>query len=222
MAHSLDLEEQEQLEQLRHFWKRYGNFITWALILACASVAAWNGWNYWQHKQAMGASALFDEIERSIADKDAARTNTALADIQGKFGRTAFAQQGALLAARGHLDAGDLSKAKQALEWAASQSADEGLQAIARLRLSAIALDAGSTDEAKKWLEASMPAEFAGLVADRQGDIFQRAGQPSEARQSYQKAYQLLGDDTEYRRLIEVKLNALGIDPSSASTATNK
>jgi hypothetical protein len=30
MAKHLDLEEQEQLDQLKHFWKQYGNLITWA------------------------------------------------------------------------------------------------------------------------------------------------------------------------------------------------
>ena len=64
-----------------------------------------------------------------------------------------------------------------------------------------------------------MPAEFSGLVADRQGDIFQRSGQTNEAKQAYTKAYQLLGEETEYRRLVEVKLNALGVDPTAAPAA---
>jgi predicted negative regulator of RcsB-dependent stress response len=29
MATHLDLEEQEQLDQLKSFWKQYGNLITW-------------------------------------------------------------------------------------------------------------------------------------------------------------------------------------------------
>ena len=33
MAAHLDLEEQEQLDELKHFWKTYGNLITWALIV---------------------------------------------------------------------------------------------------------------------------------------------------------------------------------------------
>ena len=33
MASHLDLEEQEQLDQLKHFWKQYGNLITWVLVL---------------------------------------------------------------------------------------------------------------------------------------------------------------------------------------------
>jgi predicted negative regulator of RcsB-dependent stress response len=52
MAKHLDLEEQEQLDQIKHFWDQYGNLITWVLIAAFGSLAAWNGWNYWQRDQA--------------------------------------------------------------------------------------------------------------------------------------------------------------------------
>jgi len=48
MAQHLDLEEQEQLDELKHFWKQYGNLITWALIAVLSAFAAWNGYQYWQ------------------------------------------------------------------------------------------------------------------------------------------------------------------------------
>ena len=46
MASHLDLEEQEQLAELKHFWKTYGNLISWVLIVVLGSYAAWNGWQY--------------------------------------------------------------------------------------------------------------------------------------------------------------------------------
>ena len=48
MATPLDLQEQEQIDQLKAFWNQYGNLITWTLTLALAGFAAWNGWNWWQ------------------------------------------------------------------------------------------------------------------------------------------------------------------------------
>jgi predicted negative regulator of RcsB-dependent stress response len=65
MATHLDLEEQEQVERLKHFWRQYGNLITWTLILVLGAFAAWNGWNYWQRDQGLKASALYDELERA-------------------------------------------------------------------------------------------------------------------------------------------------------------
>lgn len=216
MAKSLDLEEQEQLDQIKHFWKRYGNLITWGLTVVFASIAAWNGWNYWQHQQAQSASVLLDEIERAVVAKDASRTDRALSDLQSQYGGTAIAHQGALLAAQGLWDSGDKDKAKTALEWAANKDKDQGLQAIARLRLAGLALDAGSPDEAARWLAGPFAPEFDGLVADRLGDMHRLAGRTSEAKQAYLKAHALLDAQTDYRRLVEVKLNALGAEPPVA------
>ena len=42
MANQLDLEEQEQLDQLKHYWKQYGNMITWVLIAVLGAYASWN------------------------------------------------------------------------------------------------------------------------------------------------------------------------------------
>ena len=94
---NFDLEEQEQLDQLKHFWAQYGNLITWTLIVVLGGFAAWNGWNWWQRSQSIKAAALYDEIERGAQARDAAKTERALADIKDQFGRTSFAAQGALL-----------------------------------------------------------------------------------------------------------------------------
>jgi predicted negative regulator of RcsB-dependent stress response len=219
MAKQLDLEEQEQLDELKHFWKQYGNLISIALIVVFGSIAAWNGWQYWQRTQAAQAATLFDEVDRAALSGDVAKLERSLADMKDRFGRTTYAQQAGLLAAKVFYEKGNADSAKAALGWVAEQSSDAGYQAIARLRLSAVLLDAKAYDPALKQLDASYPAEFAALVADRKGDILAAQGKKAEAITEYNKAYKGLDDRAEYRRLVEVKLNALGVDPSvGAST----
>ena len=65
MASNLDLQEQEQLDELKAFWKQYGNLITWTLTLALAGLAAFNGWNWWQREQGAKAAAMYDELDRA-------------------------------------------------------------------------------------------------------------------------------------------------------------
>ena len=95
MATHLDLEEQEQLDQLKAFWKQYGNLITWALTIVLAGFAAWNGWNWWQREQAVKAAAMFDELQKAADAGDAAKTAGIFNDLKERFGGTAFAQQAA-------------------------------------------------------------------------------------------------------------------------------
>ena len=40
-----DLEEQEQIANFKAFWNRFGNLITWVLIIALGGYAAYNFWN---------------------------------------------------------------------------------------------------------------------------------------------------------------------------------
>jgi predicted negative regulator of RcsB-dependent stress response len=217
MASPLDLQEQEQLEDIKHFWKSYGNAITWVLIAVLGAFAAFNGWQYWQRKQGAEAGVMYDQVESAVQAGDLARVERALADIKDRYASTTYAHQASLLAARAFYDKGRSDSAKAALTWVAEKAADEGLRAVARLRLAALALDAKAYDEALSHLAASMPASFAGLAHDRRGDIYLAQGKPAEARDQYRKAYDSMADSLEYRRLVEVKLNALGVDVSGAA-----
>ena len=64
------------------------------------------------------------------------------------------------------------------------------------------------------------PLPFEGIVADRQGDVRILQDKPEQALEQYRKAYDKLADNPEYRRLVEFKLNALGVQPAKASVAT--
>lgn len=221
MAH-LDLEEQEQLDQLKHFWRQYGNTITWALIVVLAAFAGWNMYQYWQRSQAVQAAAMYDEVERMARSGDAAKLDRALSDMKDKFGSTTYAQQAGLLAAKVYADAGKPDAAKAALQWVAEKSADQGYQAVARLRLAGVLLEAKAYDDALKQLAGDFPADFAALAADRRGDIYQAQGKKTEAVAEYLKAYQGLDAGSDYRRLIDVKLAALGASAPPVQGAGEK
>lgn len=216
MASHLDLEEQEQLAQLKHFWSKYGNLISGVLIVVFGAIAAWNGWQWWQGRQAAQASALFSEADRAAQAGDLARVQRAFDDLKANYGSTAYAQQAGLLAAKVMVDNGKADTAKAALGWVAEKSSDEGYQAVARLRLAGLMLDAKAYDEALKQLSSGIPASFEPLAADRRGDILQLQGKKAEARAEYAKALKGLEERTDYRRLVEVKLAALGGDPAAA------
>jgi len=217
MATHLDLEEQEQLDQLKHFWKQYGNIITWVLIVAMGSFAAWNFYQSYSRSQAGQASAMFDEVERAAQAGDVAKIERAFTDMKDKFGSTTYAQQAGLLAGKALFDKGNTDGAKAALTWVADKASDEGLQAIARLRLAGVLVEAKAFDDAMKQLSSPFPAEYAALVADRKGDVLALQGKKAESIAEYKKAYDGFDERTDYRRLVEVKLNALGVDPRGAT-----
>lgn len=213
MANHLDLEEQEQLDQLKHFWNQYGNLITWALIVVLGALAAWNGYQWWQRSQATQAAAMYDEVERVVRSGDVAKAERAFTDMKERFASTAYAQHAGLLVGKMAFDSGKADTSKVVLTWVAEKSSDPGYQAVARLRLSSLLMEAKAPDEALAMVSGDFPAEFAPLVADRKGDILNAQGKRSDAIAQYQKAYRGLDERTDYRRLVEVKLNSLGVSP---------
>jgi predicted negative regulator of RcsB-dependent stress response len=216
MAKHLDLEEQEQLDELKHFWKQYGDLITWVLIAVFGAIAAWNGYQYWQRKQAVQASSMYDEVERAVKAGDSARLDRSLADMKDRFGSTVYAEQAGLMVGKAQYEKGNVDAAKAALTWVAAHAADEGYKAIAKLRLSGLLLETKAYDEAMKLVAGTFPDDFAPLAADRRGDILMAQDKKTEAKAEYEKAYKGLDERAEYRRMVEVKLNALGIDPAAA------
>jgi predicted negative regulator of RcsB-dependent stress response len=221
MANHLDLDEQEQLDQFKHFWKQYGNLITWVLIAVLGAFAAWNAYEYWQRSQATQAAAMFDEVERSIATGDVAKVERALSDMNAKFGSSPYAQQAGLLAAKTFYEKGNLDASKKALTTVAEKSSDAGYQAIAKLRLASAQIEGKNYDDVMKQLSGAFPKEFEPLAADRRGDVLALQGKPVEAKVEYVKAYKGFDDRSAYRRLVEVKLNALGGDPVTTAVVAD-
>ena len=64
-----DLEEQEQLDVLKAWWKLHSQKVTTALIVLLVAVAAYKAWNYYQGQQSLQASAKY-EVLNKIDAKD--------------------------------------------------------------------------------------------------------------------------------------------------------
>jgi predicted negative regulator of RcsB-dependent stress response len=212
MANQLDLEEQEQLDQIKHYWSQYGNAIIWTLIVLLGAFASWNFYQNWQRNQSIAAAALFDEVDRSVQSSDVSRIDMVFGEMKSRFASTTYAQQAGLLVAKKYVALGKVDAAKSALTWVIDESLDEAYKALAKLRLASILLESKSFDSALNQLSGSFPASFEPLVADRKGDVLVSKGDKAQAIAEYQKAYRLFDARTEYRQMVEVKLNALGVD----------
>jgi predicted negative regulator of RcsB-dependent stress response len=212
-----DLEEQEQIASVKAWWNQFGNHLTWVLIIALAAYAAWTGWNYYQRSQSAQASQLYEEMQKAVALKDNTKVQRAVSDMEDKFGRTAYAQMAALVAAKAAVDANDLKIAKTQLQWVIANGQDDEYKTFAQIRLAGILLDEKAYDEGLKLLSGNHPAQLAGLVADRKGDILAAQNKIEEARSAYQSALDKMDQKNPGRQLIQLKLDAIGGAPAKAA-----
>ena len=220
MATQLDLEEQEQLDQLKAFWNQYGNFITGLIVVVAGAYLAWFGWNWYQRDQGAKAGSMYDEFDRAVQANDADRAGRIFSDMKERFARTAFTGQAGLLAAKLAADKGQVEVARADLVWVAESGSESEYRAIARLRLAGLLLDEKKYDEALKQLDGVDAPEFAALAADRRGDILMAKGKTDDAKAAYQKAWSAMDAKLDYRRIVEAKLNVLGLNPAATASGS--
>jgi predicted negative regulator of RcsB-dependent stress response len=213
-----DLEEQEQIANFKAFWNRFGNLISWVLIIALGSYAGYNFWNSHQRGKAAEASGLYDQLVVAGQANDNAKAQRMAADIESKYEGTAYAPMAALSAAKTAFDASDLKTAKAQLQWAADHGDDE-IKSIARLRLSGVLLDEKAYDEALKVLNGEFLPQFGAEVADRKGDVLVAQNKLPEARTAYQSALDKMDKKHPGRQIVQIKLDAIGGAPAGAKAA---
>ena len=217
MANHLDLEEQEQLDQLKHFWKQYGNLITALLLAVLGTFAAWNGYQYWQNRTASQASVMFEEVDKVMRTGDLAMAERAFGDMKERFASTVYAQQAGLSLAKLAYQGDKTDLSKTALTWVAGSKADAAYASVAKLRLAGIYIETKEFDLALKVLDETYPAAFTALVADKKGDLFFAQGKNVEAVTEYRKSWAAMDPRAEYRRLVSIKLGALGASETAAN-----
>jgi predicted negative regulator of RcsB-dependent stress response len=204
-----DLEEQEQLEELKAWWKQHGNKVQWVLLVALTVAASVQGWNYYQHRQNAQASILYDSLQRlSVSDTKAVRAVSS--QIMDKYAATPYAARAALLAAQTNYAANDKKSATAQLEWVMAQSKDEAMQTIAMLQLAGLKYEDKQYDAALKLLDTPHDKAYDGLAADLRGDVLLAQGKKADAAKAYQEALAKLDPKAGLRTYTEQKLDALG------------
>jgi predicted negative regulator of RcsB-dependent stress response len=204
-----DLEEQEQIDELKAWWKQNGKMVSTLVITALLAYTGYHGWNYFQNKQAIEASTQYQEL--TITDeKDLKSIQAKSAALMESFAGTPYAGRAALFAAKANYQASESKSAKAQLDWAIKNAKETSVSALASLQLANILAEEKDFDGALKLLNATHDAGFDGLFADLKGDILVSLGKSAEAKTAYQEALVKLDPQGKFRALTQQKLESLG------------
>jgi predicted negative regulator of RcsB-dependent stress response len=204
-----DLQEQEQLATFKAWWEKYGNFALTVVTLVLLAIAGWNGWRWYERREAAAASAVYEQVLKALSANEGAKVKELTGSLIQNHGRTVFAAMAALHAAKVNHDANDLPAARAQLQWVIDKSGREEFALVARVRLAGVLLDEKNYDEALKLLAGEVPAAHQTAFADRRGDVLLAQGKAAEARSAWQLALDKADAQHPLRQLIQLKLDAL-------------
>ena len=208
---ALNLEEQEQVAELKAWWTQHGNLIVSAITAAALAFAGWQGWRWYERNQAAQAGALYDTIVRASRAGDAKALRDADGALLENYPRALYASMGALLAARFYYEHNDPKGAKAQLEWVLEHARTDDFRDIARLRLAAILLDEKAYDEALKLLDEKHASAYDSQYAAAKGDVLVAKQRLAEARAAYRIALDKAGSGSAaFRESVRMRLEALG------------
>lgn len=208
---ALDLEEQEQVAELRAWWQQHGTLVVAAIVAVAVAFAGWQGWRWYQSGQATRAGALYDTLSRAAQSGDAKALRDASGALIEGYPRTLYATMGALTAARFHFDRGELKDAKVQLQWAIEHSPSDDFRDLARLRLAAVLLEEKAYDAALRELGEKHGAAYDAQYAALRGDALVAKNDPAQARAAYKLALEKADSgNAAFRESVRMRLEALG------------
>jgi len=206
--------EREQVDAIREWWRTNGKSIVLGLAVGLAGLGGYRYWDGMQDAKAENASINYEQFLNLAAQgggKEALETGEA---ILKAYPDSSYARLTGLLLAKLEVDDGKPDAAKTHLQWVIDHAGSEEIAAIAKARMAQLVLAEGDAEAALKLFE-QVGSAYGERFAELKGDILARLGRRDEAVKAYAQAQKLVADAGADTRLIELKIEALGLDPKA-------
>jgi hypothetical protein len=159
-------------------------------------------------------------LEQAAAARDAKKVREVAGELIEKYPSTTYAVMGAMLSARAQVEFGDSKTAHVQLQWVASNSKDDLVRDLARLREATLLSDEKSYDDALKLLSVAPQVDLNSRFDELKGDVLVAQGKKAEAAIAYTDALAAVDKQPKseganpheaYREMIQTKLDSLGV-----------
>ena len=204
------LEEQQELDNFKYFWKTTGKWLFAVLILAALGYLGYTVYQNRKVSQNQEAAAILAEIvEKAQSKAPQNEINAELTKLQQSYPQSISAAQATLMAAATEFDAHRYDVAEAHLKWVLSNQQDSLIQALAAQRLGVGLLQQKKYDAALAALDTPVDAAFTPLLMETKGDVYAAQGKSQEALKNYGQALEKMPQDSVGRELVQMKLDSL-------------
>lgn len=203
--------EEEQLAQIRDWWRRNGKPLVAGSVLALLAVFGWQAWQKQRVAQAQSASVLYQELLSKVLDggqPDAAAVARLGNALKKEHAGTPYAQYGSLFMAKVAVESGQLDEAASELRLIVERPVDATLGELARQRLASVLAAQGKPERGLDLLQGEVAPAFVASHEELKGDLLVLLGRKKEAHDAYLKARNAMSRDAAAGAL-QLKLDDL-------------
>ena len=204
------LEEQQELDNFKYFWKSTGRWIFALLIVAALGYL---GYTIYQGQKASkdqeAAAILAQMVEKAQQKNDPKAINADLAELQKNYPDSISTAQATLMVAATEFDAGRYDVAEDYLNWVLKNQNATLVKVLAAQRLGVVLLQQKKYDAAINALNTQVEADFEPLMLETKGDVYVAQNKTKEAVQSYEAALSKMPQTAVGRELLQMKIDSL-------------
>ena len=205
-----DLQEQEQIDNLKALWKQWGSLVMTVLLAVVLGIVGSKAWHSYKQGRAEAASVEYTALEKSLQAQDLNKAKTQLTHLKSEFAASPYTSRAALLLAQSLVGSKDLKAAQEQLQWVLQQTKEEDLKDLTRMRLASVQLDQKQYADALKTLEAKPADVYMASFAELKGDILLASGKAAEAAKAYEIAINKTDKASPQHQFLLLKVDALG------------
>lgn len=204
------LDDQQELENFKYFWRSKGRWLFAVLLLA--SLVYLGRVLYQGHiktKNEEAATALAGLVEKAKASQDKQALQADLSILQQNYPDSISSAQATMMVAADLFDQGQYEAAEKQLNWVLQNQQIPFVRALAIQRLATVQLQQKKYDAALATLQMPVDAAFEALILETQGDVLYAQGKNKEALAVYEQALAKTVQDAPGLQLLQLKADEL-------------
>lgn len=212
---SVYMTEEEQLENIKKWWRRYGNIITiiFSLILLC--IAGYRYMNWHQDKLTQQASMTYESMMVAFSHQNIKGVRSYANELIKDYANTVYADVAHMTLAKVYVSKNKLDQAKTELQTVAEKSKMTSLKQIAKIRIARLLAAEKSYTNALKELSSVDDEAYLPVINELKGDIYGATGQYEQAITAYKLAINEVKNNGMGNLFLEMKTNELALKSQS-------
>lgn len=219
---SVYMTEEEQLESIKKWWKRYGNLITVLASIILFSIAGYRYYMWHEDKLTQQASVAYEQMMLALSNHNVKAVKSYANELMKEHNKTVYADVAHMTLAKIYVSKNKLAQAESELRIVADKSKVNALKQIAKIRLARIMAANKSYTNALSELSQVVDNTYLPVINELRGDIYGATGKYEEAMNSYKQAIDEVKTNGMGNLFLEMKTNEIAVKTQTLNANEKK